>query len=694
MEDLFQKFKKQFIEEIFGLLETIEADMLKLEKDPGDPQLIDSVFRAMHTIKGTSAMYGCVHISDFTHHLENIYQTIRDTGAFIEKDMIDITFESIDHIKRLMDDEQLKDAANIARNKALLEKISNLSKTQDADSALGIHENKVSAKSEKTKQSWYILLRADEQIYIRGISLVNIFADLSTLGTYKIHRIASLSNAETEVWGIVLITSEDINDVKDVFMFIEDYCKFVLIKEGDLQSDDDIVHFAEAQIPPVAVSKPLPKIEEVVEEVEKTEKEELAPNDAQGQKSSMKRRTSILVAEVAKHNLKRVSVDATKLDYLMYLVSELITLNSRLLQKTKDEYFESIRPEIEHMEGLTKLFRSNALEIRLVPLGDLVIRYQRLVRDLGKQLGKQIELVTHGTDTELDKNTIDLISEPIIHIIRNCVDHGIEIPSERVKKGKPETGTITLSARQVGNYININIEDDGAGLDIEKIQNKAIEKGIIKPGEKLSKREISELIFHAGISTSENITSVSGRGVGMDVVKRKIAELRGEIVIDTEKDKGTSFLLKIQQSIAIIDTLLFRVHNSYFILPLTDIDICIHIDKSKIAESQSTMTIDYNDKMIPYLDLRSYFNLGGNYPERIRALIVKEGGQHICLLCDEIIGEQQAVLKPLGDSFDNETGITAVSQHGNGDWAYMLNVHFMHKLLSGNDVYSDAGPGL
>lgn len=668
------------------MLEAIEADMLKLEKDPGDPQLIDSVFRAMHTIKGTSAMYGCIHISDFTHHLENIYQTIRDSGAFIEKDMIDITFESIDHIKRLMDDELLKDASNITRNEALLEKISKLS-SEKADPDMS--KQPASTKKHKSRQSWYILLRADEQIYKRGISLVNIFADLSSLGTYRIHRIASLSNSDTEVWGIVLVTSEDINEVKDVFMFIEDYCKFVLIKDGDLQSEEDIVRFAEAQIPPAPVSKPLPKIEEVVEKVERAAEPEIQQSE---KLPSVKQRTSMLVAEVAKHNLKRVSVDATKLDYLMYLVSELITLNSKLLQKTKDEYFEGIRPEIEQMEGLTKLFRSNALEIRLVPLGDLVIRFQRLVRDLGKQLGKKIELVTHGTDTELDKNTIDLISEPIIHIIRNCVDHGIEIPAERIKKGKPETGTISLSARQVGNYININIEDDGAGLDLEKIQNKAVTKGIIKAGEKLSKREISDLIFHAGISTSDNITSVSGRGVGMDVVKRKIAELRGEIVIDTEKDKGTSFLLKIQQSIAIIDTLLFRVHSAYFILPLTDIEICIHIDNSKIVESQSTRTINYNDKMIPYLDLRSYFNLSGNYPDKIRALIVKEGGQHICLLCDEIIGEQQAVLKPLGDSFDNETGITAVSQHGNGEWAYMLNVHFMHKLLSGGEVYSRANP--
>lgn len=673
MEDLFQKFRKQFFEEIFGLLELLEADLLNLEKEPNNQQIIESVFRAMHTIKGTSAMYGCTHISDFTHHLENIFQTIRDTKIPTEKGIIDISLESLDHIKCLMNDENLKDSSNIARNNDLLEKISKYT-FQDVESTV-LPESADSEESAK-KQSWYVLLRTDEHIFNRGVSLINIFTDLASLGTYNIHRIASLSNNETEVWGIVLVSSAHINEIKEVFMFIEDNCKFVLLKEGDLQNEDDIRKFSEKQFlfPDLPDTAPQDQLELPVTEPE------VAP---------VKGKTSALVAEAAKHNLKRVTVEASKLDYLMFLVSELITLNSRLLQTTKDEYYENIRPQIEQMESLTKLFRSNALEIRLVPLGDLVVKFQRLVRDLGKQLGKKIELVTQGTDTELDKNTIDLISEPIIHIIRNCVDHGIEMPEERLKKGKPETGVIKLSARQAGNYINIVIEDDGAGLNLEKIRNKAIEKGIVKAGDNLSKPEICDLIFHSGISTSNNITKVSGRGVGMDVVKRKITELRGDIIIDTEKDRGTSFLLKIQQSIAIIDTLLFKVHNAYFILPLTDIEICIHIEKSKIIDSQNTRTIDFNDKMVPYLDLRSYFNLSGSYPDKIRALIVKEGGQYICLLCDEIIGEQQAVLKPLGESFDNETGITAVSQHGNGDWAYMLNVHFLHKLLSSRDVYSD-----
>jgi two-component system, chemotaxis family, sensor kinase CheA len=680
MEDIFQKFKKQFINEIIGLLESLETDLLTLENQPDSSQHIDSVFRAMHTIKGTSAMYGCKHISDFTHQLESIFQYIRDTKTRADKKIIDISLVSLDHIRNLINDENLSDPENIARNKELLDEINTYSssgKTADDTPAAGAS----SVKPDEKLQSWYILLKTDEQIYFRGISLVNILSDLLSLGTYHIHRIPALSDKDAETWGIVLITSSGIEDIRNVFLFIEDNCTFVLLKDGDLSHVDNMQNFTEMQASMIASPKTgsLPIIEEEVKTVIKTPAE--VHTTKEPPRTPVKSKTSLLIAETAKQNLKRITVDAPKLDYLMYLVSELITLNSQLLETTRDDYYADIRPQIEKMESLTKLFRTNALEIRLVPLNDMVVRFQRLIRDLSRQLNKEIDFVTQGTDTELDKNTIDLLSEPIIHIIRNCIDHGIEPVEQRIKKGKNETGIIKLSANHVGNYIQITIEDDGAGLDLEKIRNKAIDKGIIKPNDNLSKNELCNLIFHSGLSTSENITDISGRGVGMDVVKRKITEMRGEIQIETEKDRGTSFILKIQQSIAIIDTLLFRVQKTFFILPLTDIEICIHTDKNELIKNRNTGTIEYNKQMVPVIDLREYFHLGGTYPERVKTIILKEGGQYIGLLSDEIIGEQQAVLKPLGLAYESHAGILAVSQHGNGQWAYMLGAHHLHKTL-------------
>jgi two-component system, chemotaxis family, sensor kinase CheA len=666
MDEIFQRFKKQFVDEILGLLESLETDLLALESNPGDSQLIDSVFRAMHTIKGSSGMYGYKHISDFTHHLESIYQSIRDSQSQINKNISDVSLASLDHIRNLINDENLTDPQNISKNEELLSAIKDCTIAENP-----ISDNATEAATEKVDepqiQSWYILLRTDEQLFFRRISLVGIFLDLAAIGKYHMHRIPALCNNEVETWGIVLITSASLKEIKEVFLFIEDNCNFVLLQDGDLQDEEAIQKLAETKVS-----------ETTNEKTAKTEPVN-APQDTDFTKPKLK--TSLLVAEAAKHSIKKISVDSTKLDYLMYLVSELISLKSRLSVATRADQYEEIWPYIEQMEGLSKQFSYNALEIRLVPLNDMVTKFQRLVRDLSAQLDKKIDFVTQGTDTEFDKNTIDLISEPIIHIIRNCVDHGIEPPEDRIKKGKPETGTIKLSAHNAGNYINIIIEDDGAGLYLEKIREKAVKKGIIKSTDNLTKQELSNLIFHSGFSTAENITNVSGRGVGMDVVKRKMNELRGEIFIDTEKDKGTTFILKIRQSISIIDSLLFKVQKTHFIIPLTDIEICIHKIKSDLIKGQNTGTIEYNDKMIPFIDLRSHFNLGGTYPNTIKTLILKENGQYIGLLADEILGEQQAVLKPMGQAFEEETGILAASQYGNGEWAYMLNAHHLHEML-------------
>ena len=682
MEDLFQKFKKQFRSEILGLLEQLEKDLLALENKPGNRDLIDSVFRAMHTIKGTSGMYGLTHMSDFTHHLENIFQSIRDAETSVNRGIIDTALVSLDHIRNLLDDEQLQTTENRKNQDKLLKQIS---ETENAVTQ-GAEDNHNKTGIEKTSgehhfRTWYILVRTDEQIFYRGINLVNLLTDLAALGTFRLHRVPALSDSNTETWGIIFISKAGIEEIKDIFLFIEDNCSFSLIKEGDLlNSGNDNFSAEKKTVPAVSDSENSPK--DTIAQPDTTNID--VPAEAvQTEKSELK--TSLLLSNSQRFDIKRINVDSSKLDYLMYLVSELITLNTRLLQTTKDESCEIVRPQIEEMERLVKLFRNNALEIRLVALNDLVLKFQRLVRDLSRQLGKQIEFITHGTDIELDKSTIDLIAEPLIHIIRNCIDHGIESPEERIKKGKPEAGTIQLSATHVGNYIQLKIEDDGKGLDLVKIKENAIKRGIIKSTDNLSKKELTELIFSSGLSTAQNITSVSGRGVGMDVVKKTLTELHGEISVETTDGKGTAFILKIQQSVAIIDTLLFRVEKSYFIVPLTDIEICLQHKSADILRNRNTDTIEYNNQMIPYINIRKLYNLKGTYPESVKTIIIKSSGKYLALLADEITGEQQSVLKPIGNTFGDKTGIIAVSQYGNGGWAYMMNINLLfEKLKTGN----------
>jgi two-component system chemotaxis sensor kinase CheA len=290
-----------------------------------------------------------------------------------------------------------------------------------------------------------------------------------------------------------------------------------------------------------------------------------------------------------------------------------------------------------------------------------------------------VEFITQGAETELDKNIIDQLTDPLMHLIRNCIDHGIESPEERLAKGKSETGTIKLTASNNGNHIFITVEDDGEGINTNIIRKKALEKGLISASDVLSEKETIDMIFRPGFSTAQNLTEVSGRGVGMDVVKRRINELRGEIIVDSSFGQGTRFTLKLQQSLSIVDSLLFRVGDSCFTIPVCDIEICDQVKASVIEENQHTSTLPYRDEMIYFSDLRQLLNIGGAYETSARMIIVRNGGSRIALIADQIIGEHQAVLKPLGKSFNNQQFLTSASQLGDGNIAFMLDVNAVIK---------------
>jgi len=318
----------------------------------------------------------------------------------------------------------------------------------------------------------------------------------------------------------------------------------------------------------------------------------------------------------------------------------------------------------------------------LVPLGDTVLRFQRLIRDLSKQLGKIVEFKTSGVDTELDKNTIDRLAEPLMHIIRNSIDHGIELPEIRTKKGKPEQGIINLTAYNSGSFVFICISDDGNGIDVEKVKQKAIDQGLLKPTDTPDKKEIFDLIFLPGFSTAQSLTSVSGRGVGMDVVKKHITDLRGEIFISSEPGEGTSFTLKLQQSLSIIDTLLFSVEDNFFTVPISEIEVCIEWSSMEINERKNTATIPFKDHLIPFVDLRYLFKMSGFNQEVYKVIIIRNDNKELAILSDYIIGEHQAVSKPLGKSFHNQKYITSASQLGDGNMAFMIDTNALLKLNS------------
>ncbi len=428
MDPILQKFRDKFYEEANKLLDQMEKDILELEKNPDNQELIESAFRAMHTIKGVSGMYGFDFICEFTHNMESLYQAIRDNKLKFDKEIFDITFYSLDHIRKVLADEKLSDPNNhvnhnqlINKTKVILERIKEGNEEKSSAQQTVSLENKPD-----TTSTWHILLRTDEKMYFRGISLVSMFRELSQLGQYQITRLDYLSDAESDAWSIILSSNSPQDEIKDVFLFVEDNFMLTKISESNLLDSKAFQ---------------IEKEKYSVDEKSILEYIEFTNNSTANTKVSRKDKSPVSELKIEqktqlgeKPNIKRISVDSTKLDNLMYLVSELITINSQLMLYTNGPVFESIRPYVEKVDNLSKQFRNTALEIRLVPLSDIILRFQRLIRDLSKHLKKKVELVTQGTETELDKNTIDQLSDPLMHIIRNCIDHGIETPEQRVQK--------------------------------------------------------------------------------------------------------------------------------------------------------------------------------------------------------------------------------------------------------------------
>lgn len=665
MDSSLQRFREKFADEANGLLDRLEKDLLDLENKPADKDLIESAFRAMHTIKGVSGMFGFDFISEFTHHMESIYQSIRENALQFNKEICEITLQSIDHLRKLLNDEKLADPSNQTKHNQLLDTIFKIVNTKVEAEVMPNPTNQTLSK--QSQHTWHILLRTSDQMYFRGVSLVNIFKDLSAIGKFQVTKMEDMSHDDIDTWSVLLHTAASEDDIKEIFMFIEDDCTIADLTEGDLFSkirkSDDLA--------PEKRQSMLDLIEEGGKQV------------ASEEINIAKAAADTLAAQKQLKTTKRISVDSAKLDHLMYLVSELITVNSQLNLTAKKRQIDAMKPYLEKVDNLAKNFRNNAIEIRLVPLSDTVLRFQRLIRDLSKQLDKRIEFATQGTNTELDKNTIDLLAEPLMHLVRNCIDHGIETPAARQQKGKPEHGTITLTAYNSGNHVFITISDDGNGIDLEKVRLKAVDKGILKPTDRPDKKEIYDLLFRPGFSTAASLTEVSGRGVGMDIVKKRINDLRGEIIVESTPGEGTTFTLKLQQSLSIIDTLLFKVHDDFFTVPISEIDVCVQMKRDEIDARRHTGTLPYNNHLIPFVDLRNLFNSEGAYPKTTKVVIIRSSDRELALLTDKIVGEHQAVLKPLGKSFRNQQHITAASQLGDGAMAFMLDTNALIKDLSG-----------
>ncbi len=661
------KFKTLFIEEATNLLNSMESIILQLEENPKNMELIQEVFRVMHTIKGVSGMYGYKAMSELTHNAENIYDLIRNDSMDLTQEILDQTLIIVDQLFALIKDENFEIKENQEKQAKLFDWCDNVIKQSKNESKKSYIKKKV---NEDGLVTYNIIFHTHQSIIDRRINVFYTIKDLSEIGEIRSINALPVDGEDEERWSIFVVGNFTQMDIEDALMFVFEYCIIRKVADFDIFNADEMDQNQQELI-----------LEEELHLSKSTSEETLIIKEETPKPSSNKlNNTESMIASI-RQNMNRISVDSEKLDYLMYLVSEFITTSSQLNLSSKEKGFESIRPQIEKLDRLSKQFRNNALEIRLIPIRDMVPKFNRLVRDISNNLGKEIEFVTEGMETELDKSSIDMVAEPLVHMLRNALDHGIEQPEDRLSIGKEAKGTIKLKAYNSGNNIFIEVSDDGKGLNRETIIKKAISKGLISNGEHLSDKDIFKLICEPGFSTASEVTSISGRGVGMDVVKQKIAEMRGELDISSVAGQGTTFTIKLQQSIAILDTLLVRTGKMKFLLPLSDVEICSQMQYENVEKRLKHATVDFEEELIPFVSLRNLFDIKEDQNKMAKMIMIKKNNSKFAIFADEILGQHQAVLKPMGELVKSHEEISAASVLGNGEVAFLLDTNNINQNL-------------
>lgn len=703
------KHKEVYLEEAYELLAELEVSLLELEETPDDAELIGRVFRALHTIKGSGGMAGFDDIADFAHEIETVFDFVRDGKIAVTKELVNLALSARDQIRTMLDaSEDEEEVADDFRSRGIITALREL-----LSDAMNPTETHISAppknavfKELRGNVTYRIRFRPQRDVFKTGTNPIFLLDELRELGICNIvaqtDAVPKLNEINPEdcytYWDIILTTSKGINAIKDVFIFVEDDCEInieIIDDDGWLEDIDlDYKRVGEILLErqDLACDELLKILLEqkrigdrlVEENVVDRGIVESALAEQQHIKEVRKKRHEIAMAST-------IRVPAEKLDKLVDLVGELVTLQARFGQEVsgyeEDREQDNVEQDkteqdnaelvsiAEELERLTEELRDTTMSIRMLPISTTFSTFKRLVRDLSGELGKEVIMETEGGDTELDKTVIERLSDPLMHIIRNSIDHGIEPPRVRENAGKSKQGTIRLSAEHSGADVLIHISDDGAGLDHEAIRSKAIEKGIISPEAELSEKEIFSQIFSPGFSTSEEVTDISGRGVGMDVVKRSIEELRGTVDVSTEKGVGSTFTLKLPLTLAIIDGFLVKIGEGSFVLPLSVVAECITLEPEEMVKARKRNIISLRGELVQYIDLRELFTIQtqeSSMSERI--VIVETKNDRIGLGVDSVIGQYQTVIKTLGKIYKEVEGISGATILGDGTVALILDV--------------------
>ncbi len=715
-----QNVRKIYFTESRELLDSFEMSLLTLEKENSDEESINAIFRAAHTIKGNSGMFGYSRIGDFTHVLENVLTEVRKGQIGITSDITGLLFECHDFLLRLLyhyendesaplDDDTEGEFKKLVIQLNLIlpiDKTEMQSEKNENNAGYGVFETFDSVIPDEMSvrnDCWHISLRFSENVFRNGLDPYSFINCLNGKG--EIVNIRTIydnmpcgGHMEPDLcylgFEIDFFSNISKNEINDIFFFVKDDCDIRILPPNTGISD--YVQLIE-NLPekPMRIGEMLREIGSLTDrELEKalelqsqfegikdqSPEETLVGNILVKEKMIQK---NILEAAISKQdnikkrtesNRKLIRVDSEKLDQLINLIGELVITGSNVKQISETEEKLGISKAVTDMSKLIEEIRGSTMGIRMVPIGETFSRFERVVRDLSREKGKNIVLNIVGGETELDKTLIDKISDPLIHLIRNSVDHGIGVPVDREKAGKPVTGTLTLNAFHETGSIVIEVSDDGDGLDRDGILKKALELGLAKEDQIFTDYEIFQFIFQPGFSTAAEVSNTSGRGVGMDVVKRTIESLRGTILLESGRGTGTTVRIHLPLTLAIIDGFMVRLADSFYVLPLAMVTECTDIDKSELISKEGGNYINLRGDVLPFMRMRKFLMEPGEEPDKPKVVVVEYSRKKVGLVVDDLVGEFQTVIKPMGKIFSRLQWLSGSTILGTGEVAYILDI--------------------
>ena len=737
-----------FVAEARDLLQAMEDALLGFKNDEQDSESVNAIFRAAHTIKGSAGLFGLDDIVGFTHVLESVLDLVRGGKLRIEADLVHLLLACRDHlgglVERVAAGKQSIDPASVEHGASLTTRLSRYlgTKAEHAATPAPRAARYLSAKTATEEVSgnaraaerapiedninagdadhWHISVRFGRDVLRNGMDPVSFIRYLGTIG--EVLRVETLVDALPDAqsmdpescylgFEIALKTDADRSSIEGVFEFVKDDCALrilpprsdvdayiemiralpeddlrlgeILVRCGTLRHETLVRALGRQALDPVIEPRPLGEILVQAGAVEQV----VVDAGLERQRQTRERKGA---------ESQTVRVDAHKLDQLIDLVGELVIAGSAVGLIGQRTGLSELNEAVSTLARMVEGVRDRALQLRMVQIAGTFNRFKRVVHDVSRELGKDIDLIISGEDTELDKTVVEQINDPLTHLVRNAVDHGIEPAEARLARGKPAKGTVKLNAYHDSGAIVIEISDDGGGLKRDRILAKAIERGLLPAGTTLPDREVFNLIFEPGFSTAEAVTNLSGRGVGLDVVKRNVTALRGSIEVSSEEGRGTRFQIHLPLTLAIIDGFLVRLADSTFVVPLDMVDECVEKERDGDQRSAERGYVNLRGQVLPLMRLREVFGIEGVPGQRQNVVVVKYAAKRIGLVVDDLLGEAQTVIKPLGKIFQGLSGISGSTILGDGRVALILDVPALVRQVETTEsgAFADRSQGL